>query len=165
MQITEPKYKHITFEKSRKNSYTANQRRIMTEMKKTALQNGWRDIYTGEKFSHKNPPTIEHIIPCSFKNTDKVKKLKENGFQLNGLDNIFPVGSKGNSGRKSEPFLQTVLKIPDILKRMFIKMEKYKRHNSGPINGKNWVECLMETLTSELKGLGSDLKTKKLIIC
>lgn len=154
---------HISFEASRKNEYTSNQIKIMREMKKNALAHKWFDIYTGKEFSRENLPTIEHIIPCSNKNNPDVKILIKNGFQLNGLDNIFPVGSLGNSSRKSEPFKKTVLEAPIILDRLYRELSKYAKYKSGLIDGKTWVDGILKTLLIELRGISSEVKTRRLI--
>lgn len=154
----------ISFGNSRKNQYTTHQIKTMKDMKKAALSNGWCDIYTGEIFSPNNLPTIEHILPCSFKDNNKIKMLKKRGFQLNGLDNIFPAGSIGNSNRKSKPIKTTILDEPNILKRLFAEMDKYKKYQSNLIDGNDWVKRLTETLLNELSGINSDIKTRKIII-
>lgn len=154
----------ITFGHSRKNEYTAHQIKIMKEMKKAALNNGWRDIYTGEYFSRENLPTIEHILPCSLKNSGYVKQLKEGGFQLNGLDNIFPVASLGNSSRKSVPFKKVILETPIIFDRLLTEVDKYRKYKSELINGQDWAKRILKTLVSEIGGISSDIKTRKLFI-
>jgi len=155
---------NLKFGKSRKNEYTPHQIKTMKDMKKASLINNWCDIYTGEVFSSQNMPTIEHIIPCSYKNNCNVKKMiSERKFQLNGLDNVFPVGSLGNSLRKSENFRKTILNKPIILDRLLLEMEKYKNYKSNVIDGKNWVQRLNETLVNELSGICSDIKTKKIL--
>ena len=150
---------NFSFGKSRKNKYTPHQIKIMKDMKKAAIKNGWRDIYTGDVFSSQNLPTIEHIIPCSFEKSVKNKK----DFQINGLDNIFPVGSLGNSERKSQIIKNTILEKPIILKILLQEMEKYKKYKSDLIDGKNWVLRLGKTLTNELEGIASNIKTRQII--
>lgn len=154
---------HISFEASRKNEYTSNQIKIMREMKKNALAHKWCDIYTGKEFSEENLPTIEHIIPCSNKNNPNVRILVKNGFQLNGLDNIFPAGGIGNSARKSEPFKKTVVDTPIILNRLYSELSKYAKCKSGLIDGKAWVDGILKTLLIELSGISSEVKTRRLI--
>lgn len=156
---------NLSFGKSRKSEYTAHQIKIMKDMKKAAINNNWCDIYTGEAFSSQNIPTIEHVIPHSLRNSSAIKQLmQEQEFQINGLDNIFPVGSLGNSDRKSEAIRKTISDKPIILSRLLKEMEKYRTYNSDFINGQNWVIRLNETLLKELSGIYSDIKTKKIII-
>lgn len=153
----------VSFGSSRKNEYTANQVKIMRDMKKAAINYHWCDIYSGNEFSRENLPTIEHLVPCSIRNNSAVKQLTTSGFQINGLDNIFPVGSLGNSTRKSERFKKTVLDAPVILERLLSELNKYSKYKSDFIDGQNWVNRLTETLLRELSGISSDIKTRKLI--
>lgn len=156
-------YKLISFEKARKNEYTTNQIKIMRDMKKAAIQYGWYDIYTGEKFSLENLPTIEHIFPCALKNNIEIKALIEHGFQLNGLDNTFPVGSLGNSSRGNMTFKKVIIEKPIILTRLLNELPKYQKYKSELINGEVWVKKLYETLSIAIAGISSDIRTRKLL--
>lgn len=153
----------VSFGKSRVNDYTPYQKKIMKDMKKAALTNGWCDIYTGDVFSKTNLPTIEHLIPHSKKGSKEIQEMSKKGFQIDGLDNIFPVGSLGNSIRGSDSFAKSVTADPKILDRLLEEMEKYKKYNSEFIKGDNWVQRLQKTILSQLQGLSSDIKTKLLI--
>lgn len=152
----------ISFGKSRKNDYTAYQQRIMKDMKKAAIDNNWIDIYTGDTFSRENMPTIEHVIPHCMKSSAEIKQRAQKGFQIDGLDNIFPVGSSGNSLRSNESFAKSIIKEPAILDRLLNELEKYKKYNSEVINGEDWVKRLLSTLTEQLQGLTSDVQTRLL---
>lgn len=154
----------ISFGKSRKNEYTAHQIVVMKDMKKAAVRNGWQDIYSGEQFGPDNPPSIEHLIPRSAINSYKVQNLKQNGFQLDGLDNIFPVNSFENSNRQSEAFAKTILKDPEILNRFMVELAKYSEYKSECINGQEWSSRLYKTALSELEGIASDIKTRKVFL-
>ncbi len=154
----------VSFGKSRKNEYTAHQLIVMKDMKKAAVKNGWQDIYSGEKFGPDNPPSIEHLIPRSAINSFKVQKMKQKGFQLDGIDNIFPVNSLENSNRQSEAFVKTVLKDPEIINRFIIELAKYSEYKSECINGQEWSSRLYNTALSELEGIASDIKTRKVFL-
>lgn len=164
MQIIEKNYNQIFFGKSKSHNYTAHQLKIMKDMKKAALVNDWLDIYTGKKFSKEMLPTIEHLVPCSSKKSNTVKQRIKDGFQIHGLENIFPVSSLGNSERQSQPFIKTILDNPKVLDRMLGELEKYRKYKSNLIDGETWFNSLYKTLTMELKGISSDIKTKKLLL-
>lgn len=143
-----------------KRGYTAEEKLLRHEMNTAAMKLGWRDVYTGKKFTKGNPPSAEHLIPFSLR---KTLSLPE-GFEINGLDNLFPVGRKGNNLREDERFAETVLKQPIILDRLLAEMTNYEKYNSPSINGKDWVKRLRNTILTELKGLCSDVATRKISI-
>lgn len=149
----------ISFGKSRTNDYTTHQIKVMREMKKAAIENNWIDIYTGDIFSKENLPTIEHVIAHELKKTDEIKNLAQKGFQIDGLDNIFPVGSLGNSKNGNKKFVKRIIEDPKILDRLLIELDKYEQYNSDLINGEIWVKRLKNTLFNQLSGLCSTLKT------
>lgn len=148
--------------KSRTNSYTTHQQKVMRDMKRAAVQNGWKDIYTGKPFSTENLPTIEHIIPHSQKDSDRIKAMSQKGFQLNGLDNIFPAGNDGNSVRGNKSMKKAISEDPRILDRFLKEVPKYENHKSDLIDGKAWVKKLMKTFHEEISGLCSDIKTRQI---
>lgn len=165
MQIAKNNHnKKIFFGHSRVNSYTTHQLKVMRDMKKAAIDNHWCDIYSGEKFSHNMLPTIEHLVPCSFKKTKKGQQLIKTGFQINGLENIFPVASMGNTQRQSQPFTSIVINNPKILTRLLNELEKYKKYKSNIINGDIWFNQLLNTIIAELAGIKSNIKTKTISI-
>lgn len=154
----------VSFGAGRIKEYTPIQRKIMKEMKKAAISNNWHDIYTGKTFSKYFMPTIEHVIPHSQKDTFEIKELSKKGFEIDGLDNIFPVGSLGNSSRGSQSFVKSIIEEPKILTRLLNELNKYKDLKTEHINGKCWVKRLQNTLAKELTGLCSDIKSRKLKI-
>lgn len=154
----------ISFGKSRINDYTPHQVKVMREIKKAAIENQWIDIYTGDTLSKENMPTIEHIIAHSLKKSDWIKKLLKQGFQIDGLDNIFPAGSLGNSDNSNKKFVKRIVEDPKILDRLLIEFDKYKQYNSDLIDGKMWAVKLRTTLSKEITGLCSDIKTRALKI-
>lgn len=141
-----------------KRGYTTEEKLLRHEMNTAAMKLGWRDIYTGKKFTKGNPPSAEHLIPFSLR---KTLSLPE-GFKINGLENLFPVGRNGNNLRQDERFCETVLKQPIILERLLTEMDNYGKYNSPRISGKDWTEKLRNTILTELKGLCSDIATHKL---
>ena len=131
-----------------KRNYTYEEKLLRHEINTAAIDNGWRDVYTGKRFTKTNPPSVEHIIPFSDRNTKELPK----DFQINGLDNLFPAGAKGNGLRGNENFSVTVSKQPEILIRLFTEMKKYASYKSSRINGEEWVKRLKETIARELSG-------------
>jgi len=144
--------------KSGKRAYTKEERVIRREIKDAAKHHGWLDVYTGLQFTKINPPTIEHIVPYSLRNTHLYGKK----FQLNGLDNLFPAGAWGNNKRADERLAVTILKQPNILDRLLIEMEKYEKYKCPLIDGKDWVKRIKSTILRELEGICCDLSTCKI---
>ena len=165
MQIQKHNFKKISFKGNRTKQYTTHQEKVMRDMKKAALQKGWLDIYTGEPFSRVNPPTIEHLISHSKKNAPEIILLRNTGFELNGLDNIFPAGSLGNSLRSNQSMKKIVTAKPVVLTRLLDEIQNhYAGYKSELIDGKIWAEKLLNTLLMQLNGICSDIKTRKIII-
>lgn len=129
-----------------KRHYSAEERALRHEINTAAKTQGWRDIYTGRKFTKVNPSSVEHIIPFSDRNNCEIP----DNFQINGLDNLFPAGAIGNGERGNECFALTVSKRPIILERLYTEMEKYEKYKSPLIDGKEWVQRLKVTIFREL---------------
>jgi|GEM_PF-5162858 len=141
-----------------KRGYTKEEKALRYEIKVAAIRLGWKDVYTDRCFTKTNPPTVEHLIPHTLR---KVCSMGE-GFQINGLDNLFPAGAIGNVQRGDERFAVTVLKQPAILDRLLTELSKYGKFKSQLIDGKDWAERLTTTMLRELEGIYSDLSTRKI---
>ncbi|MDD3013672.1 MAG: hypothetical protein PHC34_08230 [Candidatus Gastranaerophilales bacterium] len=97
MQVIRNSYNNnnVAFEKKNskrnigKRGYTKEEKDLRYEIKVAALRYRWKDVYTGRRFTKTNPPTVEHLIPHSLR---KVCTMGE-GFQINGLGNLFPAGA------------------------------------------------------------------------
>jgi len=144
--------------------YTEQEKAQMKDMKNAALENGWRDIYSGKKFGKKIHPTIEHFIPYITKDNPEIEAKIGNGFKINGLDNVFPVDGLKNMERSGEPFVKLVIKKPEVLRRLLVELENYRAYKSDLVDGEEWFKRLHSTIVEHLSGLCSNLKTKKLSI-
>lgn len=143
-----------------KRNYTAEEKQLRREINATAMSKGWKDIYTGRKFTETNPSSVEHIIPFVRR---KTRVLPEE-FKINGLENLVPAGKIGNNNRGNDEFTRVILEQPVILDRLLVEMENYKKVNTPLINGKEWEKGVRETLLTEIEGMYSDLSTRKLSI-
>jgi len=161
INITPP----VSFGKKYRNScYTSEQKEIMRDIRRAALEQGWHDIYTGKPFSTNNPPSIEHFVPFSHKNKPQVQKFIEGGFEINGLENIFPTGRVGNAIRNDKSIVRTILETPRFLKRFLKELEKYRLYKSPLVDGKTWAEQLHATLLNNIEGLCTSVKSRKMYI-
>lgn len=164
MQVNNTNYISFGEKGARNSQYTPEQKRIMSDIRTAALEQGWHDIYTDKPFSADNPPSIEHFVPFSHRDKPQVQKLIRDGFEIHGLGNIFPVGKIGNVARDDKSIIRTILEAPEILNRFLTELEKYRLYKSDLIDGKTWAEKLLDTLLDNIEGLCSNVKTKKMHI-
>lgn len=162
MQVNTTNYLSFGKRGNRNSQYTFEQKQVMRDIRKAALEHGWHDIYTEKPFSAQNPPSIEHLVPFSFKHKPEVKQLMGRGFQINGLDNIFPAGLAGNGARDKKSIVRTILEAPEILDRLLKELEKYKLYKSPFVNGEIWAGKLHATLLNNIEGLCSSVRSRKM---
>lgn len=164
MQVNNADYISFGKNKTRNSRYTTAEKKLMQDIRRAALTQGWHDIYTDEPFSPNNPPSIDHLVPFVRKQRHEIKKLNGQKFQINGLENLFPAGIVGNRVRSDKSILRTILDAPEILKRFLDELEKYKLYKSDLVDGKTWAEMLHATLLNNIEGLCSNVRTRKMYI-
>ena len=141
--------------------YSMDERYLRHEINTKAVEYGINDIYTGVKLSSRSGPhqsSVEHIIAFDKKKTGRLPK----NFNINGLENFFPVGKEGNMDRGDKDFREVVKEDPKVLTRLLDEMPKLEKYDSGIINGKQWRKDLTNTICTVLRGICSDIKTKEI---
>lgn len=131
--------KRILFGKKKDND-------LFKELRRTALRKKLIDFYTGETFSMKRFPTVDHIIP----------QLRAKIGKLTGLENVHDIGNlvltnaATNTAKGAIPLAEWYKMHPDYLENSKKALELYKKISTQRITGFVWADRLKQTLNKEL---------------